>query len=99
MVKIVNYDLGRTINKSARPFPPSQHRDRRNCSREDHILLTFLQKKKHQVTELIREKCLIKVLLNNKLSSVLLDTGAQFSAKSHKYLRENFAHVDEYPVN
>ena len=61
--------------------------------------VNLFTKQKHQVTELIREKCLIKVLLNNKLSSVLLDTGAQFSGKSHKYLRENFAHVDEYPVN
>ena len=48
---------------------------------------------------MIGEKCLIKVLLNNKLSPVLLDTGAQVSVISDKYLRNNFPHVDEYPVN
>ena len=39
-------------------------------------------KQKDKVTGLIGEKCLIKVLLNNKLSSVLLDTGAQVSVVS-----------------
>ena len=48
---------------------------------------------------MIGEKCLIKVLLNNKLPSVLLDFGAQVSVINHKYLRENFPHVDGYPVN
>ena len=57
------------------------------------------RKQKHKVTRLIGEKCLIKVLLNNKLSPVLLDTGAQVSVISDKYLRNNFPHVDEYPVN
>ena len=57
------------------------------------------KKEKHKVTGLIGEKCLIKVLLNNKLSSVLLDTGAQVSVISDKYLRQNFLHVDGYPVN
>ena len=52
-------------------------------------------KQKHKVTGLIGEKCLIKVLLNNKLSSVLLDTGSQVSVINGKYLRENFPHVDE----
>ena len=33
------------------------------------------------------------------MSSFLLDTGAQVSLISDKYLRENFQHVDEYPVN
>ena len=56
-------------------------------------------KQKHKVTGLIGEKCLINVLLNNKLSSVLLDTGAQVSVINDKYLRENFPHVDEYHVN
>ena len=56
-------------------------------------------KQKHKVTGLIGEKCLIKVLLNNKLSSVLLDTGAQVSVINDKYLRENFPHVAEYHVN
>ena len=56
-------------------------------------------KQKHKVTGLIGEKCLIKVLLNNKLSLVLFDTGVQVSVKSNKYLRQNFSHVDEYPVN
>ena len=57
------------------------------------------KKEKHKVTGLIGEKCLIKVLLNNKLSSVLLDTGAQVSVISDIYLRQNFPHVDGYPVN
>ena len=48
---------------------------------------------------MISEKCLVKVLLSNKLSSVLLDTGAQVSVISEKYLRENLPHVDEYLVN
>ena len=56
-------------------------------------------KQKHIVTGLIGEKCLVKVLPNNKLSSVLLDAGAQVSVISDKYLRENFPHVDEYLVN
>ena len=56
-------------------------------------------KQKHKVTGLIGEKCLIRVLLNNKLSSVLLNTGAQVSVISDKHLRENFPHVDKYPVN
>ena len=56
-------------------------------------------KQTHKVNGLIGEKCLIKVLLNYKLSSVLLDTGAQVSVKSDKYLRENFPHVDERPIN
>ena len=56
-------------------------------------------KQKHKVTGLIGKKCLIKVLLNNKLCSVLLDTDVQVSVISDKYLRENFPHVDEYPVN
>ena len=56
-------------------------------------------KQKHKVTRLIGEKCFIKVLINNKLSSVLLNTGAQVSVISDKFLRENFPHVDEYPVN
>ena len=56
-------------------------------------------KRKHEVTGLIGEKCLIKVLLNNKLPSVLLDTGAEVSVISDKYVRENFPHVGEYPVN
>ena len=56
-------------------------------------------KQKHKVTGLIGKKNLIKVLLNNKLSSVLLDTGAHVSVINDKYLRENFPHVDEYPVN
>ena len=56
-------------------------------------------KQKHKVTGLIGKKCLIKVLLNNKLSSVLLDTGAHISVINDKYLRENFPHVDKYPVN
>ena len=56
-------------------------------------------KQKHKVTGLIDEKCLIKVLLNNKLSSVLLDTGGQVSVINDKYLRENFPHVDEHPDN
>ena len=56
-------------------------------------------KQKHKVTGLIGKKCLLKVLLNNKLCSVLLDTDAQVSVISDKYLRENFPHVDEYPVN
>ena len=56
-------------------------------------------KQKNKVTGLIVEKSLIKVLLNNKLSSVLLDTGAQVSVISDKYLRDNFPHVDEYLVN
>ena len=47
---------------------------------------------------MIGEKCLIKVLLNSKLPSVLLNTGAYGSVISGKYLRENFLHVDEYPV-
>ena len=33
------------------------------------------------------------------MSSVLLNTGAQISVISGKYLRENFLHVDEYLVN
>ena len=45
-------------------------------------------KQKHKVTGLIGKKCLIKVLLNNKLSSVLLDTGAHISVINDKYLRE-----------
>ena len=56
-------------------------------------------KQTHKITGFIGEKCLIKVLLNNKLSSVLLDTGAQVSVISDKYLRDNFPHIDEYPVN
>ena len=56
-------------------------------------------KLKYEVTGLIGEMCLIKVLLNNKLPSVLLDAGAQGSVISDKYLRQNFPHVDEYPVN
>ena len=52
-------------------------------------------KQKHKITGLIGEKCLIKVLLNNKLSSVLLGTDAPVSVISDKYLRENFPHVDE----
>ena len=56
-------------------------------------------KQKHKVTGLIGETCLVKVLLNNKLSSVLLDTGAQVSVINDKYLRDNFPHVGEYPVN
>ena len=56
-------------------------------------------KQKHKVTKLIGEKCLIKVLLNNKLSSVLPDTGAQVLVIRDKYFRENFPDVDEYPVN
>ena len=56
-------------------------------------------KQKHKITGLIGEKWLIKVLLNSKLPSVLLDTGAYVSVISGKYLRENFLHVDEYPVN
>ena len=56
-------------------------------------------KQKHKVTGLIGEECLVKVLLNNKLSSVLLDTGAQVFVINGKYLRENFPHVDEYRVN
>ena len=56
-------------------------------------------KQKHKVTRLIGEKCLIKILLNNKLSSILLDTSAQVSVISDKYLRESLPHVDEYPVN
>ena len=43
--------------------------------------------------------CLIKVLLNNKLSSVLLDTGAQVSVIRDKCLRQNFPHVGKYTVN
>ena len=38
-------------------------------------------------------------MLNNKLSSALVDTVAKVSVISDKYLRENFPHVDEYPVN
>ena len=56
-------------------------------------------KQKHKVTGLIGEKCLIKALLNSKLSFILLNTGAKFSIISDKYLRENFPHVDEYTVN
>ena len=56
-------------------------------------------KQKHKVTGLIGEKCLIKVLLNNKLSSVLFDAGALGPLISGKCLRKNFPHVDEYPVN
>ena len=56
-------------------------------------------KQKHKVTRLIGGKWLIKVLLNNKLPSVLLDTGAQVSVINDKYLRENFPHVDENPIN
>ena len=56
-------------------------------------------KQTHKITGFIGEKCLIKVLLNNKLSSVLLDTGAHISVINDKYLRENFPHVDKYPVN
>ena len=56
-------------------------------------------KQKQKVTRLIGKKCVIKVLLNNKLSTVLLDTGAQVSVISDKYLRDNFPHVDEYPDN
>ena len=44
-------------------------------------------------------KVLHKVLVNNKLSSVLLDTGPQVSIISNKYLREKYPHVDEYPVD
>ena len=62
-------------------------------------LLTCPQKQKYKVTGLIGEKCFIKVLLNNKLSSVLLDTGTQISVKSDKYMRENFPHVHKYSVN
>ena len=36
-------------------------------------------------------------MLSNKLSSVLLDNGAQVSVISEKYLAENFPHVDECP--
>ena len=50
-------------------------------------------KQKHKATRLIGEKWLIKVLLNNKLSSVLLDNGGQVSTISEKYLVENFPHV------
>ena len=53
----------------------------------------------HNVTGLIGEKCLIKVLLINKFFSVLLDTGTQVSVINDKYLRKNFPHIDEYPVN
>ena len=53
----------------------------------------------YKVTGLVGEMCFIKVLLNNKLSSVLLDSGAQISVASDKYLRQNFPHVDEYPIN
>ena len=56
-------------------------------------------KQKYKVTRLIGEMCFIKVLLNNRLSSVFFDTGAQISVTNDKYLRENFPHVDEYPVN
>ena len=56
-------------------------------------------KQKYKVTGFIGEKCLIKALLNSKLSLVLLNTGAKFSITSDKYLRENFPHVDEYTVN
>ena len=62
-------------------------------------LLTCPQKQKYKVTGLIGEKCFIKVLLNNKLSSVLLDTGAQISVISDKYMRETFPHVHKYSVN
>lgn len=44
------------------------------------------------------EKCLIKALLNNKLSSVLLSTGAQVSVISDKYLKENSLLVNECPA-
>ena len=70
--------------------------ERRQCSREDHILLMCPQNKN---ARLIGEKCLIKVLLNNKLYSVLLNIDAQVSVISDKYLGENIPHVDEYPVN
>ena len=56
-------------------------------------------KQKHKVTRFIGEKCLIKVLLNNKLSSILLDTSARVSVISDKYLRESLPHIDEYLVN
>ena len=62
-------------------------------------IVNLSTKQKHKVTRLIGRKCLIKVLLNNKLSSALLDTVAKVSVISDKYLRENFPHVDEYPVN
>ena len=46
-------------------------------------------KQKDKVAGFIGEKSL-KVLLNNQLPFVLLDTGAQASAKSEKYLRQKF---------
>ena len=48
---------------------------------------------------MVGEICLIKVLLNNKLSSVFLVTDAQPSTIRDKYLRENLPYVNEYPVN
>ena len=56
-------------------------------------------KQKYKIARLIGEKWLIKVLLNNKLYSVLLNIDAQVSVISDKYLGENIPHVDEYPVN
>ena len=50
-------------------------------------------KQKHKVTRLIGEKCLIKILLNNKLSSILVDTSAQVSVISDKYVRERAYHM------
>ena len=61
--------------------------------------VNLFTKQKRKVSGLIGEEYLLKFLLNNKLSLVLLDTGTQVSLISDKYLRENFLHVDEYPVD
>ena len=80
-----------------------------NCSKilSDILILSHIKsytvnlptKQKHKVTRLTGRKCLIRFLLNNKLSSAMIDTVEKVSVISDKYLRENFPHVDEYPVN
>ena len=61
---------------------------------QERIRLTYQHNKNIKLLD-----WLVKVLTNNRLSSVLLNTGAQISVISDKYLRENFLHVDEYLVN
>ena len=98
VIKIAKYNLGRTINKSARPFQPEQHRQEEVFNRES-CNTNLSTKQKYKVTGLIGDTCLIKVLLNNKLSSVLLNTTVRVPGISDKYLRENFHYADEYPIN
>ena len=62
----------------------------RNILHDKSFPIDLSPKEKAKMAKIVREKCLTQCELSGVPTSVLLDTGAQVSIFSEKYLLENF---------